>query len=793
MHTKSKQLGLLVDNFPKTKVLMPDTHSCSQLGLLARTLAIILLFFSVFPVYAQTQERSSDEIVRLSWKASKEGDIKALSALVDEILKTYGAKAKVLASSLSNFPSRDKIGDYKIMSDVATCLFIKAEALMHEGKNEEATNEFKDIIARYPWAQSFDPSRGGYWSVAEKSQDSINVMEGKGLQTPAPVKKALQTIPVLSIPGEGIIDWTKYGKFLNVGTEHYHYQIIDQAGLIKALGEGIYPNIGDVYKDPGYKKALRAGRLQGSHWDFVNTTDLQAAFYKWVSAPESWGVRLFYIGETFEKAGMYVEAIKAYHALIVNFPSTMAWTYWQTPWYPAQAAVYKVQYLIRIHPELHMEFKGARIRILNPDDPHHFVVLAKPGIIRKLSMLEIVKQRLNIQPKMALGKPVFYSGQGQVRFVKRTSGHWQLLVDNKPFFIKGMSYMPTKVGQSPDDGTLTDWMKEDDNHDGNIDAPYEAWVDKYGDHKRHADEPVVGDFALMKDMGVNTLRIYYQSYMKSDKLFLEKMYKGYGLKVAMSNFLGKYAVGSGASWSEGTDYENPVHRKNMMDYVRQMVMEFKDEPYILMWILGNENNYGVASNADKKPVVYYKFVNEVAKMIKSIDPNHPVAICNGDTLFLDKFGKYAPDVDAFGANVYRGDYGFGSLWEDVAELADKPAFITEYGAPAYGGVSMSQNQAQQAQADYHKGNWLDILDNSAGYKEGAGNSVGGMAFEWVDEWWKDYSPSIHDTKADVVGPFPGGYYFEEWFGIFGQGDGSQSPYLREPRKIYYTYKELWKS
>jgi beta-glucuronidase len=752
---------------------------------------IALLFFGA--TYVQAQD--SSQIVRLAWKASQEGDIKTLSALVDEMLKTYGDKAKVLSSHLNNFPARSRLDDYKIMSDVATCLFIKAEAFMRQGKNNEATKQFKEIIAQYPWAQSFDPSRGGYWSIAEKSQDSIDTMEGKSPLTAITVKKAPRTVPVLKFPGtEEVVDWTKYGNFLNAGTEHYHYQIIDQAGLAAALGEGIYPNIADVYKDPEYKKVLRAGRLQGNHWDFISTTDLQAALYKWVSAPESWGVRLFYIGEIFEKAGMYAQAIKAYDSLIVNFPSTIAWTYWQTPWYPAQAAVYKIQYLIRLHPEVHMEFKGARVHILNPDDPHHFVAITKPGIIRKLSALEIIEQQFIWHPKMIpLGKPVFYSGQGKVRFVKYESGHWQLLVDNEPFFIKGMSYMPTKVGQSPDDGTMVDWMREDDNHDGTISAPYGAWVDKYGDNKRHPDEPAVGDFALMKEMGVNTLRIYYQSYMKSDKAFLEKMYQGYGFKVAMSNFLGKYAIGSGAGWSEGTDYENPVHQKNMMEYVRRMVMEFKDEPYILMWILGNENNYGVASNANKKPDAYYKFVNKVAKMIKSIDPNHPVAICNGDILFLEKFGKYDPDVDAYGANVYRGDYGFGSFWEDVAELAGKPAFITEYGAPAWGGASMSYEQAQQTQVDYHKGNWLDILDNSAGYQEGSGNSVGGMAFEWLDEWWKDYSPSIHDTKADVVGPFPGGYYFEEWFGIFGQGNGSQSPYLREPRKVYYTYKELWNS
>ena len=68
------------------------------------------------------------------------------------------------------------------MSDVATTLFIKAETLMHQGKNDEAKTLFKNIIAQYPWAQSFDPSRGGYWSVAEKSKDSIDVMAGKNPQ-----------------------------------------------------------------------------------------------------------------------------------------------------------------------------------------------------------------------------------------------------------------------------------------------------------------------------------------------------------------------------------------------------------------------------------------------------------------------------------------------------------------------------------------------------------------------------------------------------------------------------------
>jgi beta-glucuronidase len=103
---------------------------------------------------------------------------------------------------------------------------------------------------------------------------------------------------------------------------------------------------------------------------------------------------------------------------------------------------------------------------------------------------------------------------------------------------------------------------------------------------------------------------------------------------------------------------------------------------------------------------------------------------------------------------------------------------------------MELDDAETAQADYHKGNWLDILHNSAGY-EGEGNAIGGVAFEWMDEWWKNYEPTKHDTKADVIGPFPGGYYYEEWFGLVGQGNGKNSPIERQLRKSYFMYKDIW--
>ena len=167
-----------------------------------------------------------------------------------------------------------------------------------------------------------------------------------------------------------------------------------------------------------------------------------------------------------------------------------------------------------------------------------------------------------------------------------------------------------------------------------------------------------------------------------------------------------------------------------------------------------------------------------------------MAICSGDVLFLDKFGRDCPDVDIFGTNVYRGDYGFGFIWRQVKEEANKPVFITEYGCPAYA-EGKSSDEAEYLQAEYHRGAWEDIESNVA-FRGGAGNALGGVVFEWMDEWWKAYEPFMHDTKGLFTGPFPDGYMHEEWLGVSGQGDGRYSPFLRQLRQAYYYYKKAWR-
>ena len=606
-------------------------------------------------------------------------------------------------------------------------------------------------------------------------------------------------------PGtESIVDYSKYGTFSGVGTDKYEYRVTNRKALAAAAGEGVYPN-NSVFQDPVYRVLLSKGRLSGSQWDYVNIDNQQIDFYKWATAHDTPAVQQFYTALTLEKLGQYTQAIKTYYAILVHFPKQVGWTFWHTPLYMGRLAIDRIEFITHKHPGLGIKLVDADIIVENgynaiiSDD--HFTV--NPGKLVKVNPEELEPKSLNLS-RLKIIKTV---GKGSAQLVQFENHHWQLRVNGSPYMVKGVAYAPSPVGRSPNDGNFDPnnaWMTMDLDKNGKIDGPFDSWVDKNKNNQQDSDEPVVGDFKLMKDMGVNTLRLYHHA---ANKELLRQLYKEYGIRVIMGDMLGMYAAGSGAGWYEGTDYTNPKHLENMRNSVRQMVEEYKDEPYVLMWMLGNESNYGevgdpdpksnkagLGSNAKKQPDAHYKFVNEVAGMIKSLDPTRPVGFSNGEVVTIDILNKYSDNIDIFGCNVYRGSSGFGhSFWQDVRRFMDKPVLFTEYGCPAYF-TGKSQDFGEEKQMEYHKGNWEDIIYNSAG--SGYGNAIGGVIFEFVDEWWKSglppkFSPSEHETVGDFVAAFPDGWMHEEWLGVASQGDGSQSPCMRQLRKVYDYYKKVW--
>ena len=750
---------------------------------------IIFLALNSGLVFAESKP-SSGELTTKAWISHGKKEIEATFKYTQECIGLYQDDAAKEQASLSALPkNRKEIEAVQALNDVATCYFIQAESLMRQQKPEDAKKIFKLIIDKYSYGQAWDP-RGWFWSIRLASEQSIKKIETGSIEIEE--KKKVSQLPtkvVLFDPGtESFVDYAKYGQFQGSGTKDYKYLVTDQPGLMAAAGEGVYPNSSAVRRDPELKKAIKEKRLDGDPWDFIYSPDMEAAFLKWATSSEPQGVKLFCTGLILERSGLITQALKCYYAIVVHFPGSYGWTYWHTPWYVGQAAIAKINFLLRRNPQLGYKLEGASINIINgfDNDISNDTAVANPG---KFVKVDLAQEAAKVKPTADSLKIKKKVGKGKVRLVQYENDDWQLLAEDKPYIIKGITYAPTKVGQSPDEGTLGNWMEEDFNKNGKIDGPYDAFVDKNKNNLQDADEPSAGDFKLMQDMGVNTIRLYHHP-LKVNKQLLRDLYTTYGIRVIMGDFLGKYALGSGAAWNPGTDYNNEEHKKNMIESVKKMVNEFKDEPYILFWLLGNENVYGYACNANEQPEAFFKFANEVAGIIKSIDPEHPVAICSGDILFLDKFGRNSPDIDIFGTNAYRGDYGFGAFWRQVKEESGKPAFITEFGCPSYA-EGKSVDEAEELQAQYHLGSWEDIQNNTA-FSGGEGSALGGVVFEYLDEWWKAYEPAIHDTKGLWAGPFPDGYMHEEWLGMSGQGDGKLSPFLRQLRKVYYTYQKKWK-
>ena len=604
-------------------------------------------------------------------------------------------------------------------------------------------------------------------------------------------------VPGFKLYDEGaevIVDYDKYGEFFNIGKEGYKYKIKSRKELAQAVGEGIFPNTRSLPKDPQFKKYKKNKKLEGSHWAFVNSLDYQANFYRWATAAESPGVKLFYTAQALENAGQLKHAIKAYYALVVSYPKEIGVTYWGTPWYVGPASLDRIQYLTRNYPELGIKLVDAKISVENryDDDRRNDLFIVNPGKLLSCSPEEVA------EPSVELGnlEVVVNKKFGNISLVKYENGHWQMLVNGDPFMIKGIAYQPSMIGQSPDIGTLEDWSFMDKNDNGKIDSPYDAWVDENKNNVQDANEPSVGDFQLLKNMGANVLRVYHHDFVGNKEIFRD-LYKNYGIRIIIGDFLGMYAVGSKADWNPGTDYSDPQQQRNMLESVMKMINDYKDEPCVLMWVLGNENNYGTANNSGEEPRAYYHFVNQVAKKIKEVDPNHPVAICNGDIHYLDVFAEQCLDVDVFGVNSYRGKHGFGyyNFWRPTQKVADRPVLITEYGCPAYG-HRYSREYVENFQSEYVLGNWKDIVDNSAGTGAGSGNAIGGALFEYLDEWWKTGAPPgypdiIQDVVPNVGGPYVDGWYYEEWFGIVSQGDGTVSPFMRQLRQAYFDLQKVW--
>lgn len=361
----------------------------------------------------------------------------------------------------------------------------------------------------------------------------------------------------------------------------------------------------------------------------------------------------------------------------------------------------------------------------------------------------------------------------------------KLVVNGKDFMINGMNWDYFPIGTN---FNYSLWNQSDDVIKSALDS----------------------EMGLLKNMGVNTIRLYTGIQPK----WIKYIYENYGIYTMLNHSFGRYGLTLNSTWVPVTDYRDAATQELLMSEVTKMADQYKNTPGLLLFLLGNENNYGLfwagaetedfPDDAEEQKFIgetrgrpMYKLMNDAALKMKSIDGSHPVAICNGDVLFIDIVAEECKDVDIYGVNMYRG-VSFGDAFQVVKDKLNKPIMFTEFGSDAFNATDNKEDQKMQAH--YALGNWKEIYENAAGLGK-VENSIGGFTFQFSDGWWKfgqTKNLDIHDSNASWSN---GGYIQdyapgennmnEEWFGICAKGPTNERGlYDLYPRAAYYVLKEV---
>ena len=370
----------------------------------------------------------------------------------------------------------------------------------------------------------------------------------------------------------------------------------------------------------------------------------------------------------------------------------------------------------------------------------------------------------------------------RISVVNNTQGV-SLLVNGKSLMINGMNWDYFPIGTN---FTYSLWAQPDD----------------------FIREALDAEMPLLKNMGVNAIRVYVGIQPK----WIKYIYENYGIYTMLNHSFGRYGLTLNGNWVPNTDYGNPLAQELLLKEVTDLVKEYQNTPGLLLYLLGNENNYGLFwKGAETEDIPFdkrestvgakalYKLFNKAVLSMKEINNAHPVAICNGDLLFLDIIAAECKDIDILGLNMYRGA-SFGDAFQKTKEVLNKPILFTEFGSDAFN--ARTNKEDQQAQAYYLINNWKEIYENAAGVGK-VGNCIGGFTFMFSDGWWKNKQTEdldIHDNHASWIN---GGYLNdyvpginnmnEEWYGICAKGaTDERGHYLLYPRAAYYSLQQVHK-
>ncbi|GAB5473095.1 MAG: glycoside hydrolase family 2 TIM barrel-domain containing protein [Maribacter sp.] len=256
----------------------------------------------------------------------------------------------------------------------------------------------------------------------------------------------------------------------------------------------------------------------------------------------------------------------------------------------------------------------------------------------------------------------------------------------------------------------------------------------------------MGDMDALAEHGANSLRTWST---KNGKEVLDKA-EELGLKVMMGVWVGLER--------HGFNYNDKKAVKSQLDRIRNQVLELKDHPALMIWCIGNEMNL-----ESQNPKVWDS-VNEIAKMIHDVDPNHltTTPLAGIDKHLVDVVTKRAPVLDFLSVQLYGPMDDFTQVIRDSGYKG--PLMVTEWGATGWWEVEKTE--------------WGAPLENNSSKK--------------ADLYLQRYQKAILGQSKQVMGSFVflWGQKQERtptWFGMF-MFDGNETESVD---MMHYAWNGEW--
>ncbi len=275
------------------------------------------------------------------------------------------------------------------------------------------------------------------------------------------------------------------------------------------------------------------------------------------------------------------------------------------------------------------------------------------------------------------------------------------------------------------------------------------------------------ELALMKSVGINTIRVHYPASTE-----LLNLYDEYGFMMLEEIPLNWWGNKYRGLKSIGGEAEQSL---DILDQARSeltnMIARDKNHPCIIIWSMANEC---VTSNE-----VGITVMRDLLKLTKTLDPTRLATfVAGGDPaghLGFDEadivcFNEYfiCDHISQLDSAVYK------RLSKDLAlarsNFPDKPIVITEFGRQGVKGIHGDVFYSEEFQAAYIESNWKALKENPS--------ISGGIVWTWADYYHEQHF-ALH-TSYGFYGVINANY------GPFGvvTGDRKQKKSLEALARMY---------